>query len=213
MNGDKEVIDGLVTTTCHKISFWSIYTFPLILTVLAIYEFAPVEIEVMEKVTLFLLYTWLVLISLYLGRIPRLAWNNKASNYNTKIVYWSLFPVFSFLILNISVIDIFDNYEMVNLGEDWEELIKFYLVVFLFAEIGLDFVSLIKHTRNIKEDFDSDSAIFKLYQSEFFSYNRTCWFIFGSGIGAIVIGLMYPSYLAITGVVLSLEHILAGLTD
>ena len=150
------------------------------------------------------------MISLYLGRIPRLTWNNNDSNINTKIVYYSLFPVFSTLILIISLVEVFTNYGIIEIRSVWVELIRYYLKVFLIIEIAFDFISLAKH---LDSKFDSESEIFDFYQDSFFTYKLTCWCIFLSGVGAIYIGLASPEYLAITGVVLSSEHILAAITD
>lgn len=222
METQEPSIQGAVTNFCHKVSFVSIFSFPLLIVFYVVYRLGPIEIEIMDNISLALTYAWLVLISLYLGRIPRLAWNNQHSNLNTKIVYYSLFPIFSTLILIISFIEIFSSYGLIEVGSDWSELITHYLAVFLVAEIILDFISLIKHGKDSSTNFDSDlgpnptaitTSISQRHQDKFFTYNRTCWLIFVSGIGAIYIGLTNPTYLAITGVVLSLEHILAAITD
>ena len=210
METQEPSIQGAVTNFCHKVSFVSIFSFPLLIVFYVVYRLGPIEIEIMDDISLALTYAWLVLISLYLGRIPRLAWNNQHSNLNTRIVYYSLFPIFSTLILIISFIEIFSSYGLIEVGSDWSELITHYLAVFLVAEIILDFISLIKHGTNPTA---ITTSISQRHQDKFFTYNRTCWLIFVSGIGAIYVGLTNPAYLAITGVVLSLEHILAAITD
>lgn len=209
-----ERIEGNVTYFCHKISFLSLFSFPLIIVIFSIYKISDIKIQLMDDITLGLLYLWLIFISVYLGRIPRLAWNNKNSNPNTKVLYWSLFPIFSTFILIISLVQISSNYAFIEVKSEWQELITFYLSVFLVTEIFLDYISLVKHGKDSNSNkFDKSVGIFEDYQSKFFTYNRTCWFIFLSGIGSIYIGLTSPGYLAVTGVVLSIEHILAGFTD
>jgi hypothetical protein len=212
-NTPLEQIQSGVTYFCHLISYVALFSFPVLIIFLAIYAVGPIEIEILNDISVALLYAWLVLISLYLGRIPRLAWNNKDSNYNTMIVYYSLFPIFSTLILIISLVKIFSSYGAIEIRSDWLDLITYYLTVFLITEIVLDFISLIKHANDSQSRFDQKSKIFEFYQDKFFTYNRTCWFIFLSGIASIYIGLTRPEYLAITGVVLSIEHIIAAITD
>ena len=211
---NKSEVQGNVTNFCHKVSFVSLFSFPLLILFYTVYAFGPIEIPLMDDISLALTYFWLVFISLYLGRIPRLAWNNKSSNLNTKIVYYSLFPVFSMLILIIAFIEIFNKYGVLEIGSEWQELITHYLAVFLLAEIFLDFISMIKHGNSEKiQPSTITPRINQRHQDKFFTYNRTCWLIFLSGIATIYIGLTNPAYLAVTGLVLSSEHILAAITE
>ena len=92
----------------------------------------------------------------------------------------------------------------------------------MILEIAFDLVSLYFHAKDSGVIYNRNSqpisskttqTIFTRHQDKFFTYNRTCWLIFLAGLGAIYIGLTNSAYLAATGIVLSLEHIIAAVTD